>query len=147
MKKKIVLWKIIAGAVAVPLAGYMLYATMTIMPAADREWRERSVQTTGTVVRLRETLRNRARCCYVDISFKDDAGRGHTFTPYDCYSCGAFSAGQMVRLRYSRDNPETVFIDSESHDRATYIAIYAMCGLLLVAGVFLIISGAGGKDA
>jgi hypothetical protein len=147
MKKKIVLWKIIAGAVAVPLAGYMLYATMTIMPAADREWKEKSVQAIGTVIRLRETLRNRARCCYVDISFSDAAGREHLFTPYDCYSCGAFSAGQVVRVRYSREKPETVFLDSESHDRATYIAIYAMCAVLFVSGVFLIISGTKGKKA
>ncbi|HOT46174.1 MAG TPA: DUF3592 domain-containing protein [Spirochaetota bacterium] len=147
MKKTIVWWKIIAGAVAVPLAGYMLYAALTIMPAADREWKEKSARTTGTVVQLRETLRNRARCCYADISFKDDAGRGHTFSPYGCYSCGAFYAGQTVRVRYSRENPETAFIDSESHDRATYIAIYALCGILLVAGIFFIISGARGKEA
>ncbi len=147
MDKRIAWWKIIMGAAAVPLAGYMLYAAFAIMPAADREWKERSVRTTGTVVRLRETLRNRARCCYVDISFNDAAGLGHSFTPYDCYSCGAFSAGQMVRLRYSRDNPETVFIESESHDRATYVAIYALCGVLFVSGIYLITSGAGGKKS
>ncbi len=140
MEKKALILKTVSGAASIFLALYFLYASFTIMPETDRWWKENSIRTSGLVLRLRETYRNKAYCHYPVIEFTAENGKKYSFSPYDCSSRDAYRIGQQVAIRYSRKDPASAYIDSETHDRATYIAVYFLCGIMATAGVLLIAS-------
>ena len=138
MKRKIIIWRLITGIILISLAGYFIYNAIFIMPVYDREWIDSSVKTTGSVIELHETFRNKSYCDYVEIRYITQDNRTLTFRPYDCYSKGTFSKGQAVSIRYSKSNPETALLDKGDTDRGTQTAVILLGIFMLVCGVIFI---------
>jgi hypothetical protein len=140
MKKKFIIWRITSGSVIVLMALYISYRAFTVMPEADRWWMDNSVATTGTVVGLRETYRSRAYCYYPVIKFTADDGKKYAFTSHDCFSRDVHSINQRIPVRYKRGDPSDAYIDSRAHATATYYAVYAISGFMIIAGLTLVLS-------
>ncbi len=138
MRFNVIIWKLLTGSVLTALALVFIYSAVFVMPANDQEWQHASAQTTGTVIELRETYRNRAYCDHLVIQYNAPDNRKLSFTPYDCYSKGTFHVGQQVSVRYNTGNPSIAYMDHGDNDQSTSIALLAFSALLLVIGIWFI---------
>lgn len=141
MKKKITIWKLAAGIIIIGLGVFFIYAAIFLMPGYDREWRDSSLKTQGTVIELRETYRNRAYCYYPVIQYATQDNRTLTFTPDTCYSKNAYPVGRKVSVRYGKKDAARAYIDLGENDRSSEIALIIFSLFLLSCGtVFIVIS-------
>lgn len=137
MKGKIKIWKLVTGVILVGLGAYFIYGAVFIMPQADKDWSAASVSTTGEVIDLRETYRNKAYCEYAIIRYTTSDNRILTFTPYGCFSKGTFKVGSRVKMRYSMKDASVAFIDTGENDNSTSLITIVMAVILIACGVVL----------
>lgn len=143
------LWKLIAGTLMVGLGIFMLVKAPGNLDEQAQWWAQNSLTATGTVTGVENDYRNRAYCEYPVISFRANDGRDYTFTTRGvmCYSRGTFPVGRQVAVTYQRGNPQHAYIDIPAHDRVTEIAVYAIAGVLALAGAAMLYFAFRRKEA
>ena len=139
MKKKITIWKLASGIIFAALGGVFIYSAIFMMPGFDGEWKDASLQAEGTVVKVRETYRNRAYCEYPVIQYSTQDNRSLTFTANDCYPKNTYRVGRKVNVRYSKSDPSNAFLDHGENDLSTEIAVVVFGLFLLAFGAVLIV--------
>jgi len=139
MKKSLVIQFIFGLA----LLGLGVYLSVSL-PESFREqaewWANNSLRASGTVVGTENEYRNRAYCEYPQIAFTAEDGKEYRFTTRGVmsYSVGTFPVGRKVAITYLKSNPAQAYLDSPSHDAATEVVSYALCGVLVLAGLALL---------
>lgn len=144
MKKRITVWRIIAGAILLPLGAFFIYGAIFTMPEENKKWMESSVKAAGTVIDVRRTYRNKVYCDNVTIQYTAGS-RVLTFTPYDCFSSGSFTQGKNVAIRYSKNDPSSAYIDTGENDNSTSL-ITMVLGIILLASGVLFLAGSVKKE-
>lgn len=138
MKGKIIIWRMVTGIILISLACFFIYSAVFVMPSDNQQWLDSSTATSGKVIELKETYRNKAYCEYLVIQYTAHNNNTYTFTPYDCYSKGTFSTGQAVRIRYSKDKPETAALETGDNGRSTITALILFSLFMLGCGALFI---------
>ncbi len=144
--KKLLLFT--AGAACIALACLFFYSSLVTIPATNEWWKNESVQTSGTIVEVRQDYRNRVYVYYPVIEFRTAGGESIRFSP-NIFSSSpdTYAPGRPIAVRYSRNNPRTAYIDSESLDTGTIWATLIFGAGLLLAGLWLVIAGVRKKPA
>jgi hypothetical protein len=144
--KKLLLFA--AGAACIGLACLFFYSSLVTIPATNEWWKNESVQTSGTIVEVRQDYRNRVYVYYPVIEFRTAGGESIRFAP-NIFSSSrdTYAPGRAIAVRYSRSNPHTAYIDSESLDTGTIWATVIFGAFLLLAGMGLVIAGMRKKPA
>ncbi len=93
-------------------------------------------------------LQERVYVYYPVIEFRTAGGESVRFSPnIFSSSTDTYAPGRPIAVRYSRNNPRTAYIDSESLDKGTIWATLIFGAFLLLAGLWLVIAGAKKKPA